>query len=323
MKILLFSDLHLYDKSADIVFKEVFPGLEKALYSNNIKTLVCLGDFYHIRYKIDALLQNNTFNWFKKLVNNGVVVYLLTGNHDQINDNGDNSLEVYNEIKGVSVISKPMVNELGVWFPYRKDLACYENYNISGRAVCFAHIGIKGFLMQNFIFDTNGLSPEFFKNLIVLCGHYHKRQSIGNIHYIGSTHQIDAGESLANTGYTIFDYETGKLDFINSGWGRHFYKMCNIPEGASITGVRSGDVIKITPPDSVTDLISYKKSLNIPEGVECIIDLYRNNNAQRLLTNDNSFESYVKAYVKQFKDNLDEKLLFEIFEDIKKETGLC
>ena len=112
---IVFSDLHLREETADTVFNEVLKGLVVALSVENDKTLVCLGDFWHLRYQVSVHLQNQVLSVFQWLNRLGVSVHLLPGNHDQINVQGENALDIFSPLPNVTVYSTPKWTKYGLW----------------------------------------------------------------------------------------------------------------------------------------------------------------------------------------------------------------
>lgn len=316
---IVFSDLHLRDKSANTVFGQVFPGLIEAVerYSAT-RMLVCLGDFYHVRYKIDVYLQNEVVKFFNILKNIGIQVILLPGNHDQINEQGENALAVFDELSNVAVINTPVINDYGHWVPYRKNINeildflkyCYRNPNkISSKKIIYMHHGIQGAKMNSSLVDDSGIGVNYFRNWMVLSGHYHMRQQIGdNIFYIGSPYQVDAGEAGQVKGFCRLDLVKGKLRYYDTVWGERYFNTLS-------NEVSKGDVVKIKAPEGV-NLEEYRKSLAIPEGVHCIIEPTIAQTSRLSVSSNATFLDYVVGYVHGHKGVLDTQELLNLFGEI-------
>jgi len=320
---IIFSDLHLNEKTADTVFNEVLPGLHEAVVGEPDKTLACLGDFYHVRYKVDVGIQNRVFEWFKTLSNCGVVVWLLPGNHDQINEKGDNALQPFAELGNVSVFTNPVTGGYGTWLPYRKNkeeiTSFLKNENVNRNKPIFMHQGIQTFEINNGLVDNDGIDPTFLATgtQLVISGHYHKRQSKGvGIHYVGSPYQVNASEAGQDKGYCRYDYNTGDFEYLTTNWGPKYFNLGELPKGTKITDVKAGDVIRVKAPIG-SDLEVFRKSLDVPDGVSCVVEPQVSEYEQRLSVGDNvGFEDYVKAYVAEFGGNLDHKVLLDVYSQL-------
>lgn len=320
---IIFSDLHLCEKTSDTVFNEVFPGLRKAVLEEEDNTLVCLGDFYHIRYKVDVSLQNRVFDYFEKMTDDGVTIILLPGNHDQVDDSGENALQPFSKLSRVIVHSDFASTDLGIFIPYRRDKAKIVEYLSSGasfgNSTIFIHHGIRGFSLNNTMVDKDGIEPSIFKNRLVLSGHYHKRQQIGNICYIGSPYQIDSGEAGQGKGYCTFDGKN--LNYVTTDWGPKYHNISSVEDcnkylrnGEVLVGEK-GDVVRLKAPQGV-DLEKFRKSLVLREGVSCIVEPAIEESEARLGTGLNTVQEYAEAYVDEFRGTLDKGILLDTLKQL-------
>ena len=316
---IIFADLHLCEKTADTCFNEVLPGLAEAAVNDEDKLLVGLGDLYHIRYKVDVSIQNRVFDYFISLGELGVEAYLLPGNHDQINEQGENALTPFSTLSNVTVFDEICENKWGVFIPYRKnkeEIVSYLNtIDRSCSLPVFMHEDIIGFEYGNGFVSDKGISFDFLNSFDrpIFTGHYHKSQNKGLVFYIGSPYQIDAGEAGQDKGYKTWDGSA--IWHENTDWGPKHYNFGEIQKGTSITNVKKGDVIRVKAPKG-EDLESFRRSLAIPEGVSCVVDHVVEENTTRLNVVGTSFEEYVKAYIAEFKGNLSSDILLDIYRQL-------
>jgi hypothetical protein len=247
---LLFTDLHCREDSASVVIDEVLPGLLQACLQHGEREIACLGDFYHFRYRIDVRLQNAVRAWLLDLVRNGILVHMLPGNHDQVDIAGRNALEVFDGINGVRVYTEPTWTEHGLWVPYRKnpdDIARALQMPYQGKGatpkILFMHHGVRGAMMNNTMADTEGLDPAMFEPWRkVLCGHYHKRQTVGRVTYLGSPWQTRSDEAGQPKGYARWDHR--ELTFYDTAWGPRYHQFVLEPGQAL-------DLSQVGPRDDV------------------------------------------------------------------------
>lgn len=317
---IIFSDLHLCEKTADTCFNEVLPGLFEAAKTDKDKKLVCLGDFYHIRYKVDVVIQNRVFEYFSLLGDHGIDVWLLPGNHDQINEQGENALTPFNALLNVSVFDEICETSIGTFIPYRKNkeeiVEYLKNCPLSDKKPLFMHEDIIGFEYGNGIVSDKGIPFSFVNSLHkwIITGHYHKRQIKGHVHYVGSPYQIDAGEAGQEKGYVIYYPDETTLHWVDTDWGPKHYNFGEVQKGTTIYA-KQGDVVRVKAPKG-EDLESFRKSLNIPEGVSCVVEHTIEENSKRLGVVGNSLEEYAKAYVDEFKGNLSPDILMEVYRQL-------
>lgn len=321
---IVFSDLHLCEKTADTVFDEVFPILEKAVLVDPEKRIICLGDFYHIRYTINVGLQNRVYDLLDKWISKGIRIEMIPGNHDQINEKGDNALTIlaWNDgnYHGIYVYDKPTIDYNfmgGTYLPYRKNskeiFDFLEKNKVNIVYPIFMHQGIQGATMNNGFRDENGMLLPNWVNGLTLSGHYHKAQQLSNVYYVGSPYQIDRGESNENKCY--LKYAEGRLTAVPLSCGPRYYKLENTPPGTTINA-KKGDEVRIKAPSGI-DIVSYRKSFVIPEGVELIIEQDSEEYVNRLnLDKSATLEDYAKSYVDEFSGDLDKNVLMSVYREI-------
>lgn len=314
---IVFSDLHLREETEETVFNDVFPGLVNAIYTERDARLVCLGDFYHVRYQVSVRLQNRVLAFFQRLHKLGVSVELLPGNHDQINVRGENALEIFDELFNVSVYSDPQWTMHGLWIPYRKNKEDIQKAlelpnDRNAPYVAWMHHGVQGALMNNTIKDTNGIDPEVFEEWSVYCGHYHKRQKVGHVQYIGSPYQIRADET-GPKGYAVVHERTYACKFINTNWGKQYHDLGLVDlNNWDLSALGPGDEVRAVIPQGV-DVAGVVARLN-ERGIRCVATPQVVAQEQRIkVDNANNFQDYVTAYVDQFKENLDRDRLLATY----------
>jgi len=247
------ADWHLREESADTVLREVMPGIFQACLETNDREVAILGDLLHVRYKVDARIQNAVKDELKRWAMAGIRTRIIPGNHDQYEVGGRNALELFAEINGVQVYSVPTWDEHGLWIPYRKDpaitlaaLATPHNPAFPPGDILFMHHGIKSAWMNDNVQDGEGLEltalqPERWK--AILCGHYHKNQKIGNnLWYIGSPWQTCANESGQAKG--LVHLQGSIPTFVPRQWGPKFHRF-DLQAGQSL------DLSKVNPRDEV------------------------------------------------------------------------
>lgn len=237
------ADIHLKDETESTVFDQVLPGLYLAVMNDADKVLAILGDFWHVRYQVPVNLQNRFLGFLESLHHAGVRVILLPGNHDQVNPQGENALEVFRDIPSVQVYSQPTEDEFGLWIPYRKNpediRAALQRKSKNG--ILWMHHGIRGAKMNNFLEDKEGLPLSMFEGVrMVVCGHYHMRQQVGIVTYVGSPYQTRADEAGQVKGYAIWNSAEQYLSFMDTVWGKRFHRYevregdLMVPDGAQL-----------------------------------------------------------------------------------------
>ncbi len=85
----------------------------------------------------------------------------------------------------------------------------------NSRPIIMGHLELKGFQTQRGQIMENGMDPTLFSGFpLVLSGHYHHRNSLNNIHYLGCPYEITWADANDPKGFHIFDTDTLELEFI-------------------------------------------------------------------------------------------------------------
>jgi DNA repair exonuclease SbcCD nuclease subunit len=317
---ILFSDVHLCEDSEETVFGQVLPGILEATKEHNDREVACLGDLLHFRYKIDARIQNQLRETFRLWYEAGIRLRILPGNHDQYNVEGRNALEVLGEIEGVCVHTNPTWDKDGLWIPYRKEIESVSEA-ISVRPssnVVFMHHGVRGSYMNDGVRDTSGVDPQVLGKFKVFCGHYHKRQDLGNIHYIGSPYQTKADESGQDKGYSVWDGKT--LTHVTKDWGKKYHRFELSPgDVLDLSRVRPGDEVRVKTVGEGASVRAEQVGQQLAQsGISNHVVTPEIEAMQsRLSVEENSdLKQYAKAYVDQVETDLDKKRLMAVFGEL-------
>lgn len=314
---IIFADLHLSEDSAGTVFQKVLPGLREAALIDRDRTIVCLGDFWHVRYKIPVALQNQVVEWLRSLQRENISLIFLPGNHDQINGSGEHALEVFADFPLVTVHSKPGWDAHGLWIPYRKRPEDFlealtlpppphwqdQHGIMRPLRVLWTHHGIRGAEKARKVFDSDGVDADIlFPFRLVICGHYHKRQAVRHtVVYVGSPYQVTAAEAGEVKGYARYSAQTDELLWIDTVWGKRYHEV-DLAE-LNARDVAQAQLRMFSPGDEVRihgggtresqELI---QSL-VPSGAHCVAEVVTEAPPVRLDVGPTpTLESYARAY---------------------------
>lgn len=329
---IIFSDLHLQESTEDVVFGEVLPGIEAAAEAND-GHIAFLGDWWHIRYNVSVRLFNRVLDTLRRWSAKDFAVDLLPGNHDQVDIEGRNALEAMGQIPRVMVYTEPTWTPTGLWVPYRKfnddvrraiATPCPPGWDepVAGRhpqRILWIHHGVQGALMNECRANTEGLPvAEFGKFQHVFCGHYHKRQQLSHVTYIGSPYQVSANEAGQDKGYAIYD-EAG-FRFVNMNWGRRIFTVewdgsgkFQLPDGVT---ERDEVRVKTLGPDAQKNAEKAGKLLAKAGVASVVTPEVQTMQARLQVANTNSLAEYVQAYVDQVPTELDRARLMQAFKYI-------
>lgn len=197
-----------------------------------------LGDWHQHRSSINGLTLKYSTTGAKLLNELGLPVYMIVGNHDLYNRNNRDvyTTTIFNEHENIiMVFDKPVVLEANnaVIFPflfeheYHTVLPQYGNYD-----VIFGHFEFQGFVVTG-DYKTLDHGPDhttLSKPKRIFTGHFHKRQTKDNVHYIGNAFPADYSDANdGERGMATYDFDKNELEFMD--WSAcPMYVKCNLSE---------------------------------------------------------------------------------------------
>jgi len=190
----------------------------------DIDYICFVGDWHEVRSSINVFTLKYSYEMAKKINDLGLPVYFIIGNHDLYHRSNRDvySVHPFREFENFIMIDEPTIMEhIGdgvLMCPYLfheeyPKLAEYKNIPL-----WIGHFEFKGFVVTGYnITMKSGPDHEDFKQQRrILSGHFHKRQTTGNVTYIGNafpTSFADAGDT--ERGMMIYDHTTDDMNFLN------------------------------------------------------------------------------------------------------------
>ena len=193
-KAAVFGDLHLGLKSNSVAhnqdcedYIDWFIAKAKA---EGCDTGLFLGDFHHNRNTLNIVTMNYSLRILEKLGKAFDQFFFFPGNHDLFyRDRRDvHSVEFGRHIPGITIVDKPTTIGDVTLCPW---LIGEEWKKVSGKGgrYIFGHFELPHFFMNSMVQlpDHGELQLDNFKNYEMgFSGHFHKRQTQANMHYIGN-----------------------------------------------------------------------------------------------------------------------------------------
>lgn len=235
-KIALISDIHFGVKKNSEKFLEFqkkffYELLIPTIKQNNIDHLFILGDLFDNPENINVLVKNTVIKIFNKLINTfpHIKITFLVGNHDIYYKNTleTTSLSIFEHFPKIEVlknIKEFIIDDKSIlcvpWLV--KNSKMHEEFDniINSNKVydyCFGHFEINQFEIIPTIYENKGFPIELFKNFNkVFSGHFHIKNTIDNINYLGSPYQITWNDYGTTKGITILDVENSNVEFIEN-----------------------------------------------------------------------------------------------------------
>jgi DNA repair exonuclease SbcCD nuclease subunit len=235
MKVAIITDQHFGARNDSVAFLDFFqkfydniffPTLDK----EGITTVLILGDTFDRRKYINFYsLHRAREMFFDKLMERGIRVHMLAGNHDTYykNTNDVNSPElILAEYSNIDVISSPETIYVDGVPICMVPWICADNYqqsidtlNNTNAELCMGHLEIAGFSMYRGMESHEGFSKDIFKKFdLVFSGHYHHRSNDSHIYYLGNPYELTWQDYNDPRGFHLFDLQTRQLEFVHNSY---------------------------------------------------------------------------------------------------------
>ena len=185
-----------------------------------------LGDWHEQRSSLNIATLKYSYYGAKKINALGLPTFFCIGNHDLFHRHTREIYSVvpFNEFSNFQVIDQPTLvtdrfGEDVLFSPYLfhdeygEDLKKYL-----GVKYWAGHFEFKGFQITgyNMVMPTGPDPTEFAGPKDIVSGHFHKRQTGGNITYMGNTFPMDFGDAGdADRGLMVYDHGTSEMIFEN------------------------------------------------------------------------------------------------------------
>ena len=230
MKAILIGDTHHgennnSDKTNEDLL-EFYRFVVKESKKRKIKKLCHLGDFFHQRDKLDIKTIKYGIQGAEILNERFSGIYhdrpeLILGNHDLYYKNSReiHSSEILND--HFDVIEHPFIEENVMFSPWVTDEQDWDDlidlYNDHNPDFVLGHFEFSRFrLNQNYVMEHGYSHKKFKRAKKVFTGHYHTRQEMDNVVYIGSPIPFNFNDANdPERGFCILDLETGEHEFVN------------------------------------------------------------------------------------------------------------
>lgn len=233
MKIAIITDTHLGARNDSPHmhqnFKDSSDWFFDYLDTNGIKRVIHAGDLYDRRKYISFVTAQVAREYFlDRLEQRGIETDIIAGNHDEYYKNTHvvNSLRemVDGKYKHITVHDTPKelnIDGTGIlllpWITQSNEQESIQAITNSRSDILVGHLELHGFEMQKGVYSDHGMDFTIFNRFdAVYTGHYHKRSSSVNVHYIGAFSEFTWSDFNCARGFSIFDTETRKIEFIKN-----------------------------------------------------------------------------------------------------------
>lgn len=278
-KIAIFSDLHLgiHNNSTEWhqIALEWSDWFVSELDKREIKTIVFCGDYYHNRDVINVLTLNVGIEIVNKLLQNGRVLHMLTGNHCNYFKSrtdvhslsifkGRHNVHIYDTLQYINLDGRT-----AAMVPWGVDIN-----TLHAADILFGHLEIETFKMNDYTPCLHGINVldliKHSKNVVSGHFHYHNNREVKgkNVLYCGNPFQMDFGDSNNTKGIYLYDTDTENLEFIENTLSPKYHKidlsaLIKIPK--RVSEIFKNNYVKLTldlkiTPEHVTVLFNKLQS---------------------------------------------------------------
>ena len=224
-KAAVFTDIHYGMKGNSRVHnqdcEEFVDWFIKTAKDNGCETGIFCGDWNHNRNALNLTTMDSGLRALEKLGAAFEQFYMFAGNHDlYYKDKRDvKSTEFAKHIPGITVINETVVKDDVALVPWLVGDEWKSIPKIKSKYL-FGHFELPSFYMNAMVQmpDNGELKSEHFVNQdYVFSGHFHKRQVLGKIHYIGNAFPHNYADAWDDArGMMILDKENNKEpEYIN------------------------------------------------------------------------------------------------------------
>jgi len=325
----LFTDYHV-GKSRDqfyttttIEYMDWF--CEQVQNDPSIDCIGFLGDWHEHRSNLPIDTMHLSFQLITKLNELNLPVYFVVGNHDLFNRHtrSVHSCVFFQQFSNLIIIDQPVIRPefdggalfTPFLFPTEYD-ASLLNQNT---AHLLGHLEFKDFVITGHsIRKEHGPDcTEFSEYRRILSGHYHKRQHLRNVTYIGNTFCTSfADADDLDRGMAVYTFDSGELDFINWDGGPRYVKttVSEIMSGNVTTPLNDHTYVKCVADVVISyeDVAQLKRNLPAQYGVRSV-QVEEDKRAQKEAINETLPAGITPEDVKSFSvDDLVNKMLSQV-----------
>ena len=260
------------------------------------KNVFIAGDLFHTRGKIDTVIYDSIYQFLKK--SGDVRTYLVVGNHDQAVKNGSvHSLRPFRELPHVEVIDTPTTIKNVLFLPYQEKVD-FDTFTSADYLV--GHMGVSGAVVgaSNYEIGEEVGLKHLKKYKLAFLGHFHKGQSLGNVHIPGSPLQHTLGEREDKKGFLYVDYYYN-MKVIETHAPK--FKMIDVADPKDVTGFDKDDYVQFVVKSKKLKFYDFGAVSN---NLKVTVDLPKTFEERLEIKPEESDLQILENYIQKFKEPL-------------------
>jgi len=259
LKVAIITDQHFGARNDSIQFLDYYEKFYTETFfpiidSERIDTVLILGDTFDRRKYVNFYsLKRAKEMFFDGLIERGIDVHMLAGNHDTYfkNTNDVNSVDLLlREYGNINVIDHPAEIFVGPHKICMMPWICPENFDDSMQmlketdaSICMGHFEIAGFAMHRGMPSEEGLNRALFNKFeYTFSGHYHHKSNADGIYYLGNPYELTWQDYNDPRGFHLFDLDLRELTFIHNP-NVMFHKLMYDDVAETISEINAKDML--------------------------------------------------------------------------------
>lgn len=193
---------------------------------HSIAEIWLTGDVFEVRKSTNTeVLDYAKLHFFDVLVDLGILVKTIVGNHDMFYKNTitPNSLNVnlsdYENVMIYDRVSEFQLDDknsilMVPWICAENEEEIMEAIHTTDCNIVMGHFEVKGARMEGAVCEE-GLELSIFEKFdLAISGHFHVRGTYGNMEYVGTPYETSWADYGETKGFHVLDTETLELEFV-------------------------------------------------------------------------------------------------------------
>jgi DNA repair exonuclease SbcCD nuclease subunit len=212
--------------------------------SNNINTIIIAGDTNDTKNVVYTI----GFVLLKKIIEkyNNINFYFIHGNHDSTQKvDKYSAIELLNGTNNVRcVTTENFVLDNIIMVPFSHEI--YDVVNaLPSHDILISHFGVNDAQLSSGISISSPVGlKELSKFKLVLLGHYHKPQNLGNVYYCGSIIQLRRDEKNEDKRFLVVDTNTFSVDSVLTTGYRKYVEIEVSDDSDIDTVLKEADLLR-------------------------------------------------------------------------------
>lgn len=192
----LINDVHFSLKNLDLSSRALKAALDKA---NQLGTYLVVGGDLH---DTKVNLRSECIRAMREILGTAELTpFVMVGNHDRDNEKADpHALTFLEDLVNLIWAAPHFDRNLNLYMvPYCHDQEQFKKWieEAPSSSVPYVHQGVNGAFMGEYIIDRSSVDPSLFDRFKygAYSGHYHRKQKVGNLTYLGNPFTQSSAEA--------------------------------------------------------------------------------------------------------------------------------